>query len=150
MYLPLLCDVRSVHNTRIERLWFDVTCGFGGKWKVFFLDLEHSYGLNPDYPPHIWLVHHLFLHAINQDATEWAETWNAHLIHIRDEPRASPRELFLFGMVRHGPRGIAPIGPQEDEVDDLSNYGVDWDVLADANLMRHHFEHNPGAPEGDQ
>ncbi|KAJ7136327.1 hypothetical protein C8R43DRAFT_894051, partial [Mycena crocata] len=40
-------DVRSVHNTRIERLWYDVTHGFGKKWKVFFLDLEANHGLNP-------------------------------------------------------------------------------------------------------
>ncbi|KAJ7433788.1 hypothetical protein FB451DRAFT_1064009, partial [Mycena latifolia] len=38
---------RSVHNTRIERLWYDVTHGFGKKWKVFFLDLEANHGLNP-------------------------------------------------------------------------------------------------------
>ncbi|KAJ7302577.1 hypothetical protein DFH08DRAFT_722877, partial [Mycena albidolilacea] len=39
--------LRSVHNTRIERLWYDVTHGFGKKWKVFFLDLETNHGLNP-------------------------------------------------------------------------------------------------------
>ncbi|KAJ7752190.1 hypothetical protein DFH07DRAFT_745091, partial [Mycena maculata] len=38
---------RSVHNTRIERLWYDVTHGFGKKWKVFFLDLETNHRLNP-------------------------------------------------------------------------------------------------------
>ncbi|KAJ6613120.1 hypothetical protein B0H10DRAFT_1951784 [Mycena sp. CBHHK59/15] len=38
----------SVHNTRIERLWYDVTHGFGHKWKKFFTDLEVYHGLNPD------------------------------------------------------------------------------------------------------
>ncbi|KAJ7265822.1 hypothetical protein C8J57DRAFT_1069107, partial [Mycena rebaudengoi] len=38
---------RSVHNTRIERLWYDVTHGFGQKWKKFFTDLEVNHGLNP-------------------------------------------------------------------------------------------------------
>ncbi|KAJ7501271.1 hypothetical protein B0H11DRAFT_1713617, partial [Mycena galericulata] len=38
---------KSVHNTRIERLWYYVTHGFGKKWKVFFLDLETNHGLDP-------------------------------------------------------------------------------------------------------
>ncbi|KAI0708301.1 hypothetical protein C8Q76DRAFT_627613 [Earliella scabrosa] len=138
---------RSVHNTRIERLWYDVTKGFGGKWKVFFLELEQSYGLEPERPQHIWLIHHLFLPCINQDAQEWCQAWNAHRLHLRGEPRASPRELFMFGMVRHGPRGLQMQASADDTVvDDLVNYGVDWDVLEDDVLMRHHFEHNPLPP----
>lgn len=62
---------RSVHNTRIERLWYDVTHGFGEKWKKFFYLLESHHGLNPLAPAHIWLLHHLFLAAINEDAQEW-------------------------------------------------------------------------------
>lgn len=49
----MLISSRSVHNTRIERLWFDVTNGFGYKWKDFFLDLELQCGLNPTFPAHI-------------------------------------------------------------------------------------------------
>ncbi|RDX47058.1 hypothetical protein OH76DRAFT_1355006 [Lentinus brumalis] len=134
---------RSVHNTRIERLWFDVTSGFGGKWKTFFLELEQHCGLDPDVPQHLWLVHHLFLHALNEDAQDWAESWNAHRLHIRGEQAASPRELFMFGMVRHGPRGmdIMP-DPVNEPVDDPASYGVDWAVLENEALMRHHAESN--------
>ncbi|KAJ7740477.1 hypothetical protein DFH07DRAFT_751592 [Mycena maculata] len=67
---------RSVHNIRIERLWCDVTRGFGRKWSNFFLALEFSAGLRPDLDAHIWLIHHLFLPAINQDAIDWVRTWN--------------------------------------------------------------------------
>ena len=140
-----LCT-RSVHNTRIERLWYDVTRGFGIKWKNFFLELERTSRLDADSPAHLWLVHHLFLAAINQDAYEWAEAWNAHRLHIRDEPSASPRELFMFGMLRHGARGIEHITtPQEEEVDDIQAYGVDWDVINDPVLMEHHRTHNPAS-----
>lgn len=138
---------RSVHNTRIERLWYDVTNGFGRKWKQFFLDLEVNHGLNPTSPAHIWLLHHLFLDAINQDALQWAEAWNTHRLHVRGEPAASPRQLFLFGMYQHGPRGIEHLiaQPEEDEetVDDLDEYGIDWDVAGDDTLMAHLLEHNP-------
>ncbi|TFK77632.1 hypothetical protein K466DRAFT_607923 [Polyporus arcularius HHB13444] len=133
---------RSVHNTRIERLWFDVTSGFGRKWKEFFTQLEESCDLDPDQPHHIWLLHHLFLAALNEDAQEWAEAWNAHMLHVRGEPPASPRELFMFGMVRDGPRGL-DFADQDLLPEELPNYGIDWDTLADPVLMRHHQESHP-------
>ncbi|PIL36082.1 hypothetical protein GSI_01742 [Ganoderma sinense ZZ0214-1] len=118
---------QSVHNTRIERLWYDVTRGFGLKWKNFFLELERCCGLDADNPAHIWLVHYLFLDAINHDAHEWAETWNAHVLHIKGERAASPRELFMFGMVRHGPWGITHIvEPPHEDVADVAAFGIDW------------------------
>ncbi|RDX52117.1 hypothetical protein OH76DRAFT_1345566 [Lentinus brumalis] len=140
---------RSVHNTRIERLWFDVTLGFGGKWKTFFMELEHYDDLDADDLRHIWLVHHLFLHALNQDAQEWAAVWNAHSLHIRGERTASPHELFMFGVAEHGGRGLSHVvaPPPEGPVDDLVNYGVDWEALNDPALMRHHREQNAHAVE---
>ncbi|KAJ7868268.1 hypothetical protein B0H14DRAFT_3084086 [Mycena olivaceomarginata] len=78
---------RSVHNTRIERLWYDVTHGFGKKWKVFFLNLETNHGLNPTRSGHIWLLHHLFLAS---------EAWNFHQLTVRRQRERSPRDLFLL------------------------------------------------------
>ncbi|KAJ7331348.1 hypothetical protein DFH08DRAFT_916458 [Mycena albidolilacea] len=43
---------RSVNNTRIERLWYNVTHGFGFKWKTFFIDLTINHGLDPADGPH--------------------------------------------------------------------------------------------------
>lgn len=140
MSLSISC--RSVHNTRIERLWFDVTSGFGRKWKLFFQELEDSCDLNADLPEHIWLLHHLFLAALNEDAQEWAEAWNAHMLHVRGEPPASPRQLFTFGMVRHGPRGL-DFANDDLQPDEIPNYGIDWDTIADPILIRHHQETNP-------
>jgi hypothetical protein len=44
----------------------------------FFRDLEHHNDLDPDMGDHLWLLHHLFLDAINTDVSEWAESWNSH------------------------------------------------------------------------
>ncbi|KAJ6629429.1 hypothetical protein B0H10DRAFT_1776320 [Mycena sp. CBHHK59/15] len=146
---------RSVHNTRIKRLWYDVTHGFGHKWKKFFTDLEVHHGLNPRLTAHIWLLHHLFLHHINADAQEWAETWNSHLLQIRGERSRSPRDMFLFSMLQDGPRGIEYRTQAVDEdLEDPSIYGIDWDVADDSTLMNHLLhqnlqeweEHNPFAP----
>ncbi|KAJ7482749.1 hypothetical protein FB451DRAFT_1338262 [Mycena latifolia] len=135
---------RSVHNTRIERLWYDVTHGFGQKWKSFFMDLEVNHDLNPRLSAHIWLLHHLFLDAINEDAQEWAATWNSHLLHIRGERSRSPRDMFMFSMLQDGPRGLeySP-NPIDEPVDDVSTYGIDWDVADDPALMTHLLDHNP-------
>ncbi|KAJ7224564.1 hypothetical protein GGX14DRAFT_532019 [Mycena pura] len=116
---------RSVHNIRIERLWCDVTrAHFQGscrKWSNFFLSLEYSCGLRPDLDAHIWLLHHLFLAAINQDAADWARTWNEHKIRFDTERTRSP---------------------PDDDVDDLDTYGIDWEELHSADIMAHHMEHN--------
>ncbi|KAJ7231487.1 hypothetical protein C8J57DRAFT_1439843 [Mycena rebaudengoi] len=132
---------RSVHNTRIERLWYDITHGFGKKWKVFFLDLEVSHGLNPTRPGHIWLLHHLFLASVDRDAQEWTEAWNSHQLTIHRQRERSPRDLFLFGMLREGPRGIAAL-TEEEEIEDLNEYGVDWEVNDDPELMAHLVANN--------
>lgn len=146
---------RSVNNTRIERLWYDVTHGFGFKWKKFFFDLEVNHGLNPSIAAHIWLLHHLFLHCIDQDAQEWAEAWNSHNLQIRGERTRSPRDIFLFSMVQDGPRGLERFADVPDEhLEDPSTYGIDWDVADSPTLMHHHLmenpqewaEHNPFAP----
>ncbi|KAF7300815.1 hypothetical protein MKEN_01307200 [Mycena kentingensis (nom. inval.)] len=134
---------RSVNNTRIERLWYDVTHAFGRKWKLFFMDLEAHYGLNPLVPEHIWLLHHLFLDAINTDAQEWARSWNAHPLYVRNEGNDSPRARFLFSMVQDGPRGLEYVEePPEEDVDDPAMYGVDWEAMEDRRLMQHYLENN--------
>ncbi|KAJ7222140.1 hypothetical protein GGX14DRAFT_352944 [Mycena pura] len=145
---------RSVHNIRIERLWCDVTRGFGRKWSNFFLSLEYSCGLRPDLDAHIWLLHHLFLTAINQDAADWARTWNEHKIRFDTERTRSPRDLFFFGMIENGLRGFDNFPETvDDDVDDLDTYGIDWEELHSADIMAHHIEHNadqeldPGALE---
>ncbi|TRM55809.1 hypothetical protein BD626DRAFT_522341 [Schizophyllum amplum] len=137
---------RSVHNIRIERLWVDVTRGFGIKWYNFFMDLEIHYDLRPDADEDIWLLHTLFLSSIDEDACEWAESWNHHRLTLSDRRAQSPRELFFFGVLQHGLR--APDGTviaADEVVDDPSTYGVDWEELRDDSLLVHHAEHNPEA-----
>ncbi|KAJ7820588.1 hypothetical protein B0H14DRAFT_3111275 [Mycena olivaceomarginata] len=128
---------RSVHNTRIERLWYD-------KWKVFFLDLETNHGLNPTRSGHIWLLHHLFLASVHRDAQDWAEAWNSHQLTVRRQRDRSPRDLFLFGMLREGPRGISAfLTPEEEGIENINEYGIDWEVNDEPNLIAHLLESNP-------
>ncbi|KAF8188548.1 hypothetical protein K438DRAFT_1907435 [Mycena galopus ATCC 62051] len=135
---------RSVNNTRIERLWYDVTHGFGFKWKKFFVDLEVNHGLNPTLPAHIWLLHHLFLHRIDEDAQEWAAAWNSHDLQIRGERTRSPHDIFFFSQLQDGPRGLERIlAPPTEDVPHPSTYGIDWETMDDQQLMHHHLMQNP-------
>ncbi|KDQ11295.1 hypothetical protein BOTBODRAFT_114525 [Botryobasidium botryosum FD-172 SS1] len=108
---------RSVHNTRVERMWVEVTHTFGESWKDFFFELEDLYGLRPDIDKHLWLLHFLFLDLINQHAQQFQEAWNHHVMELEGRHNASPRELWLFGQVEHGVRGL-------DDFDSLDGTGV--------------------------
>jgi len=129
-----------VHNIRIERLWRDLTLMFGAKWKIFFQGLELHDRLNPDLDAHIWLLHFLFLGPINQDAIEWAEAWNSHVIAQRGRRHASPRDLFFFGMLENGVRGFTV---DDGEIEDLDSYGIDWEDYEVPEIQAHHNEGNP-------
>ena len=101
--IHLLTINRSVHNIHTECLWCNITQGFEAKWKRFFQDLELHNGLIVNRDAHIWLIHHLFLPAINSDAKEWADTWNNHLLSFHGEYQRSPADMYLFGMIQNGP-----------------------------------------------
>ncbi|RPD56394.1 hypothetical protein L226DRAFT_443977, partial [Lentinus tigrinus ALCF2SS1-7] len=134
---------RSVHNTRIERLWYDVTNGFGQKWKNFFYELEMHCHLNPDNPWHIWLLHFLFIGAIQEDAQKWVSMWNNHTMQIHGARNRSPRDMFFFSCFEDGLRGLVPQPLCDEPVDDIAQYGVDWEVNNNPALMDHLLAHNP-------
>lgn len=109
---------------------------------------NHVMSPNTNKPYLIWFIHYLFLAAMDEDAQEWAEAWNSHKLQCRHAHQASPREIFMFGMVREGPRGIEYVTggvPAEDEVapEDIQDYRIDWEAADDTNLMAHLLENNP-------
>lgn len=134
-----LNTIRSVHNIRVERCWFDVNQGFGLKWKNFFMDLETFHGLIAGDPAHSWLVQHLFLKEIAHDAEEWRGVWNMHKMQLTGESNKSPTDMFVWGMIRHGIRGLV----EEENLVDEEQYGIDWEALDDANLMEHYMNRHP-------
>ena len=81
----------------------EATRDFGSKWKDFFYELEAECGLDPDIPGHIWLIHRLFLDAINGDAHQWAGIWNEHKLQIKGRRRRTPREMFFTSLPQDGP-----------------------------------------------
>ncbi|KAI9066202.1 hypothetical protein FKP32DRAFT_1566373 [Trametes sanguinea] len=138
---------RSVHNIRIERMWVDVTAGFGHKWKEVFRALEALHDLDVDNDAHIWLLHHLFLDAINRDAHRWAETWNHHVLSRRGQRHLCPAQLYVQGMAEHGQRGILPSNLDDQALSnamDYADYGIDWEEMEIHQIRQHYDLHNPG------
>jgi len=111
--------------------------------RTFFVDLEIHHRLNPRLRAHLWLLHHLFLHSINQDAQDWANGWNSHKLEVKRQGSFTPRDMFTFSMICNGPRGLVRSQePVDDAVEDPESYGIDWDVAEDSRLMSHFLEHN--------
>jgi hypothetical protein len=120
---------RSVHNIRIERLWVEVKRNIVTKWKPFFERLEAHHGLRVDSAAHLWLLHHLFLETLNNDIQQWAEHWNAHGMRLKREKDKVPRDMFIIGMRRRGVDDT--IARQEDAVENVEEFGIDWEGLPD-------------------
>lgn len=120
---------RSVHNIRIERLWVDVTQGFGKKWKDFFHLLEVYHGLNVDNPLHLWLLHFLFLSRINHDAEVWSDSWNHHVLSSRTHTHQTPLDMYRYGIMENGVRGVFPTDDQVSEDGSSDNDYADFGVF---------------------
>lgn len=108
------------------------------------MDLEAHHGLDPSQPAHIWLLHHLFLKSVNQDAQEWANAWDSHKLQMKGQCEHSPHDMFFFGTLQEGPRGMTTLTyPEDEEIDDMASYGIDWEVNDDEAVMTHLLQSNP-------
>ena len=61
-------------------MWVEVGTQFAIQWRAFFTRLERDHLLDPDKPEHLWLLHFLFLDAINEDCAAFQANWNNHQI----------------------------------------------------------------------
>ncbi|KAM6488918.1 hypothetical protein JOM56_012674 [Amanita muscaria] len=114
---------RSVHNTRIERLWVDVVHDLSSKWKGLFEDLESFQGLNIEQAGHLWLLHHLFLKEMNAELEEWMRGWNSHKMQIKGHPNQSPHEMFVIGITERDAPGVRE--RIEEAALDLDSFGAE-------------------------
>ncbi|KAF8237871.1 hypothetical protein L208DRAFT_1506120, partial [Tricholoma matsutake] len=125
-------------------LWVDITSGFGHKWKDFFQIIEANDHLDPNLNSHIWLLHYLFLDAINLDAKAWTATWNQHTLSCHNEPHCSPHNMYMFGMIENGGHGIQVEDLPQPSEEDIAEYGIDWDDIDNPCTMHHHRDYNTG------
>lgn len=92
---------RSVHNSRIERLWRDVFQGCTVLYYNLFSTMEEEGILDPDNEIHLFCLHYVFLPRINSCLKEFTNAWNRHP--MESERGMSPEQLWILGMaLYHG------------------------------------------------
>ncbi|KAJ7480898.1 hypothetical protein FB451DRAFT_1556366 [Mycena latifolia] len=105
----------STRNTRIERLWVEVGSQFARRWRAFFTRLGRLHRLDRKNSIHLWLLHQLFLQAINDDCLEFQEEWN--LPPISGAPPTT-RALQSSSHRRRGETGAGHTSDDEGDPDD--------------------------------
>jgi len=123
-----------------------VTAQVGAAWAEAFTDLEVHHGLDINNSNHIWLLHLLFLAAINVQLAFFAESWNKHKMQIRSGPNRSPEDMFGFDMLVHGVRGNTLFNDDSMAEEELEVFGIDWAAYRDERVLQSVREHSTNEP----
>jgi hypothetical protein len=133
---------KSVHNSRIERLWRDVFQSCTILFYNIFTYLEDENRLDVDNELHLFCLHYVYLPKINRSLRSFQQAWNNHP--MQSENALSPEQLWLRGMawyqgqsttalsnVRHTPPLYMSVVPSTSliQVQAVALYGIDWDAL---------------------
>lgn len=87
---------RSVHNSRIERLWRDVFQSCIILYYNIFNYLEEVHELDVENEVHLFCLHYVYLPKINASITSFQEAWNCHP--MQSESGLSPEQLWIQGV----------------------------------------------------
>ena len=107
---------RSVHNSRIERLWREVNRLVTSHYSAIFRHMEHHGILDATSELDLFILHYVFQPRIAMSLEEFTVQWNYH--GIRTVGHSSPLSLWSYGMVS--------LNASCDLVADLQSYGVDY------------------------
>lgn len=89
---------RSVHNQRIERLWYDLFQSCLALFHHVFYRMEDLHILNIDNDIHMFCLHYVFLPRINHAIGQFLEAWNNHPLSTMSN--LSPIQLWISGLSR--------------------------------------------------
>ena len=87
---------RSVHNSRIERLWRDVYQAVLSLFYDLFIMMERQGLLDPDNEVHLFCLHAIYKPIINGMLEAFTNAWINHK--MRTAANKSPLQQFIMGM----------------------------------------------------
>jgi hypothetical protein len=112
---------RSVHNTRIERLWREVNRVSNNHYSAIFKHMEHYNILDSTNEIDIAALHFVFIPRITRSLEEFTSQWNYH--GIRTAGQSSPIALWNSGMLLRNYSSL-------QNPPDLYHYGVDYEIVS--------------------
>ena len=120
---------RSVHNSRIERLWRDVyQVGTSVFYDLFHM-LESDGLLDPENDNHLFCLHFVYLPVINDILGKFARSWLNHK--VRTAGNKTPLQLFIMGMQQIGGEHGAVASEYFESLGEVSKY-----IIIITNLFR--------------
>lgn len=128
---------KSIHNTRIERLWRDVYYAVIQTYYSLFYYLESVNFLDVDSDIDMFCLHFVFIPRINQALIEFTEAYNNHS--IRTEHGWSPYRMWINGMLNQGTSG-SMTNPEHDGF--IDHYGIDPEEHVDSSEEDPELEQN--------
>ena len=87
---------RSVHNTRIERLWRDIFVGCTYIYYNLFYFMEEQGYLDINDERHILALHYVFEPRINSHLQQFANSWDNHPMSTAHN--STPNQLWIQGL----------------------------------------------------
>lgn len=104
---------RSVHNSRIERLWRDVYQTVLSVFYDLFMIMKSDGVLDPDSNNDLFCLHAVYQPVINQMLERFTNSWINHK--IRTAANKTPLQLFIMGMQQvESEDGVVPNGHFEN------------------------------------
>ena len=119
---------RSVHNSRIERLWRDVYQVATSVFYDLFHMLKSDGLLDPENDNHLFCLHFVYLPVIN-DILEKFARWLNHK--VRTAGNKTPLQLFIMGMQQIGGEHGTVASEYFESLGEVSKY-----IVIITNLFR--------------
>ena len=86
----------SVHNQRIERLWYDVQKSITQVYCRLFYHMEDIGILNPLDEHHLFALHYIFMPRLSSSLAIFCEGWNSHTLSSNSR---TPLQLYAQGRI---------------------------------------------------
>ena len=127
---------RSVHNSRIERLWRDVYQVATSVFYDLFHMLESDGLLDPDNDHHLFCLHFVYLPVINDILRKFARSWLNHK--VRTAGNKTPLQLFIMGMQQIGGEHGTVASEYFESLGEVSKYIIIMTNCSEIAIPSHH------------